>query len=188
MKLLLQYGKNNPDVVDFLSKNTMIARDKENGFCVVISFKKMRNNNEWIYKWKCWDNKKEDIVFLEILEPNPFFLKDEYKIYATTYTLDKGERKVLLESRKKYKEIEKEFNRIKKEVENTVKKKICWKPKEQETYYYVGISGDVIEDKWDETTTDYAFFITGNCFKTKEKATKHITEILNIYGVKNNAK
>ena len=84
--------------------------------------------------------KKEDIVFLEILEPNPFFLKDEYKIYATTYTLDKGERKVLLESRKKYKEIEKEFNRIKKEVENTVKKKICWKPKEQETYYYVGIS------------------------------------------------
>ena len=45
--------------------------------------------------------KKEDIVFLEILEPNPFFLKDEYKIYATTYTLDKGERKVLLESRKK---------------------------------------------------------------------------------------
>ena len=101
--------------------------------------------------------KKEDIVFLEILEPNPFFLKDEYKIYATTYTLDKGERKVLLESRKKYKEIEKEFNRIKKEVENTVKKKICWKPKEQETYYYVGISGDVLEDKWDETTTDYAF-------------------------------
>lgn len=188
MKLLLQYGKNNPDVVDFLSKNTMIAKDKENGFCVVISFKKMRNNNEWIYKWKCWDNKKEDIVFLEILEPNPFFLKDEYKIYATTYTLDKGERKVLLESRKKYKEIEREFNRIKKEVENIVKKKICWKPKEQETYYYVGISGDVIEDKWDETTTDYAFFITGNCFKTKEKATKHITEILNIYGVKNNAK
>ena len=117
--------------------------------------------------------KKEDIVSLEILEPNPFFLKDEYKIYATTYTLDKGERKVLLESRKKYKEIEKEFNRIK---------------KEQEIYYYVGISGDVIEDKWDETTTDYAFFITGNCFKTKEKATKHITEILNIYGVKNNAK
>ena len=40
---------------------------------------------------------------------------------------------------KKYKEMEKEFNRIKKEVENTVKKKICWKPKEQETYYYVGI-------------------------------------------------
>lgn len=32
MKLLLQYGKNNPDVVDFLSKNTMIAKDKENGF------------------------------------------------------------------------------------------------------------------------------------------------------------
>lgn len=32
MKLLLQYGKKNPDVVDFLSKNTMIAKDKENGF------------------------------------------------------------------------------------------------------------------------------------------------------------
>lgn len=46
MKLLLQYGKKNPDVVDFLSKNMMIAEDKENGFCVVISFKKMRNNNE----------------------------------------------------------------------------------------------------------------------------------------------
>lgn len=29
MKLL---WKNNPDVVDFLSKNTMIAKDKENGF------------------------------------------------------------------------------------------------------------------------------------------------------------
>lgn len=40
MKLLLQYGKKNPDVVDFLNKNMMIARDKENGFCVVISFKK----------------------------------------------------------------------------------------------------------------------------------------------------
>ena len=39
--------------------------------------------------------KKEDIVFLEILEPNPFFLKDEYKIYATTYTLDKGELDIL---------------------------------------------------------------------------------------------
>lgn len=45
-----------------------------------------------------------------------------------------------------------------------------------------------LKDKLDETTTDYAFFITGNCFKTKGKATKHITEILNIYGVKNNAK
>lgn len=40
MKLLLQYGKNNPDVVDFLSKNTMIAEDEESGFRVVLKFKK----------------------------------------------------------------------------------------------------------------------------------------------------
>lgn len=46
MELLLQYGKKNPDVVDFLSKNMMVAEDEENGFRVVLSFKKMRNNNE----------------------------------------------------------------------------------------------------------------------------------------------
>lgn len=40
MKLLLQYGKKNPDVVDFLSKNMMVAEDEENGFRVVLSFKK----------------------------------------------------------------------------------------------------------------------------------------------------
>ena len=40
MKLLLQYGKNNPDVVDFLSKNMMIAEDEESGFRVVLKFKK----------------------------------------------------------------------------------------------------------------------------------------------------
>ena len=40
MKLLLQYGKKNPDVVDFLNKNMMIAEDEESGFRVVISFKK----------------------------------------------------------------------------------------------------------------------------------------------------
>ncbi|WP_302176957.1 hypothetical protein [Megamonas funiformis] len=39
-KMILNFVKDYPDVVDFLSKNTMIARDKENGFCVVISFKK----------------------------------------------------------------------------------------------------------------------------------------------------
>lgn len=40
MKLLLQYGKNNPDVVDFLNKNMMIAEDEESGFRVVLKFKK----------------------------------------------------------------------------------------------------------------------------------------------------
>lgn len=40
MKLLLQYGKNNPDVVDFLSKNMMIAEDEESGFRVVLKLKK----------------------------------------------------------------------------------------------------------------------------------------------------
>lgn len=40
MELLLQYGKKNPDVVDFLSKNMMVAGDEENGFRVVLSFKK----------------------------------------------------------------------------------------------------------------------------------------------------
>lgn len=40
MKLLLQYGKKNPDVVDFLSKNMMIAEDEESGFRVVLKFKK----------------------------------------------------------------------------------------------------------------------------------------------------
>lgn len=46
MELLLQYGKKNPDVVDFLSKNMMVAEDEENGFRVVLSFKKMRNKND----------------------------------------------------------------------------------------------------------------------------------------------
>ena len=40
MKRLLQYGKKNPDVVDFLNKNMMIAEDEESGFRVVLKFKK----------------------------------------------------------------------------------------------------------------------------------------------------
>lgn len=46
MKLLLQYGKKNPDLVDFLSKNMIVAEDEENGFRVVLSFEKMRNKND----------------------------------------------------------------------------------------------------------------------------------------------
>ena len=40
MELLLQYGKKNPDVVDFLSKNMIVAEDRESGFRVVLRFKK----------------------------------------------------------------------------------------------------------------------------------------------------
>lgn len=40
MELLLQYGKKNPDVVDFLSKNMIVAEDRESGFRVILRFKK----------------------------------------------------------------------------------------------------------------------------------------------------
>lgn len=40
MELILRYGRENPDVVDYLNKNMMITEDRESGFRVVLSFKK----------------------------------------------------------------------------------------------------------------------------------------------------
>ena len=37
---IITVWKKNPDVVDFLNKNMMIAEDEESGFRVVLKFKK----------------------------------------------------------------------------------------------------------------------------------------------------
>lgn len=36
MELILRYGRENPDVVDYLNKNMMITEDRESGFRVVL--------------------------------------------------------------------------------------------------------------------------------------------------------
>ena len=38
--ILLKYGKDNPDVVEYLSKNKLVTKDKKSNLCVVISYKK----------------------------------------------------------------------------------------------------------------------------------------------------
>lgn len=41
--ILLKYGKDNPDVVEYLSKNKLVTKDKNSNLCVVISYKKLED-------------------------------------------------------------------------------------------------------------------------------------------------
>lgn len=41
--ILLKYGKDNPDIVEYLSKNKLVTKDKNSNLCVVISYKKLED-------------------------------------------------------------------------------------------------------------------------------------------------
>ncbi len=55
--------------------------------------------------------------------------------------------------------------------------KLPWKPKDGNTYYYPNITFKGISCKvWFGTTSDYAIYISGVCYKTREEAEAHLTE------------
>ena len=58
-----------------------------------------------------------------------------------------------------------ELNNVKIEPESR-----RWKPKEGETYYYIGTSGVVYADGWTNHYVDFARYASGNVFKTEEEA------------------
>lgn len=55
------------------------------------------------------------------------------------------------------------------EKANKPKSKV-WKPKKDETYYYLYSYGNIEEDTWDNANEDRNRYAIGNCFKTKEEA------------------
>ena len=55
------------------------------------------------------------------------------------------------------------------EKANKPKSKV-WKPKKDETYYYLYSYGNIEEDTWDNANEDRNRYALGNCFKTKEEA------------------
>ena len=48
-----------------------------------------------------------------------------------------------------------------------------WKPKEDETYYYIDSFLDVCSSYWDVDSADNLAYSRGNCFKTEEEAHKY---------------
>ena len=55
--------------------------------------------------------------------------------------------------------------------------KLSWKPKDGNTYYCPNITFKGISCKvWFGTTSDYAIYISGVCYKTREEAEAHLTE------------
>ncbi len=49
--------------------------------------------------------------------------------------------------------------------------KLPWKPKIGETYWFADESeGGIFYSEWSDEAFDYAFYASGNCFKTKEEA------------------
>lgn len=49
-----------------------------------------------------------------------------------------------------------------------------WKPNEDETYWFISSGGVIANTDWcGEDTTDVWYYITGNCFKTKEEAEEY---------------
>ena len=82
-------------------------------------------------------------------------------------------------------EMEKEFNDLmkagqallEKMKENHIaddSKKVRWKPKDGETYYYVVSNGEIDYSFWMADATDEGRFNFGNVFKTEEEARKAI--------------
>ena len=55
--------------------------------------------------------------------------------------------------------------------------KLPWKPKDGNTYYCPNITFKEISCKvWFGTTSDYAIYISGVCYKTREEAEAHFAE------------
>lgn len=52
-----------------------------------------------------------------------------------------------------------------------------WKPKKGEYYWYVDLNGNVDDYSWNYDNADNFLYNTGNCFKTKEEAQKHLDNI-----------
>lgn len=45
-----------------------------------------------------------------------------------------------------------------------------WKPKENDSYYYIDHYADIVPDTWDGCNVDAARYSFGNCFRTEEEA------------------
>lgn len=54
--------------------------------------------------------------------------------------------------------------------------KLQWKPKDDELYYFIGTSGNVLPSTWCGNGADYYRFNAGNCFCTAEEITPEIKE------------
>lgn len=52
-----------------------------------------------------------------------------------------------------------------------------WKPEGHDIYWVVAGIGRVIDYTWRDDTTDNWFYLTGNCFKTKEEAKEYKKQI-----------
>jgi len=51
-------------------------------------------------------------------------------------------------------------------------KKLPFKPKQGDKYYYVTEQGKIYSMTWRSSTYDYNFFNAGNCFRTEEEITQ----------------
>lgn len=52
-----------------------------------------------------------------------------------------------------------------------------WKPKYGERYFYISIRDEhsyIYENEWEDTSTDYELYHTGNFFRTEKEARKNI--------------
>ena len=57
--------------------------------------------------------------------------------------------------------------------------KLPWKPKEDEFYYYYSpYCGMTYQERWMNTSSDYCMWKIGNCFRTREEASKKGKEIM----------
>lgn len=57
--------------------------------------------------------------------------------------------------------------------------KLPWKPKEDEFYYYYSpYCGITCQERWINTSSDYCMWKIGNCFRTREEASKKGKEIM----------
>ena len=57
--------------------------------------------------------------------------------------------------------------------------KLPWKPKEDEFYYYYSpYCGITCQERWMNTSSDYCMWKIGNCFRTREEASKKGKEIM----------
>ena len=57
--------------------------------------------------------------------------------------------------------------------------KLPWKPKDDEFYYYYSpCVGITYQERWNNTSSDYCMWKIGNCFRTREEASKKGKEIM----------
>ena len=60
-----------------------------------------------------------------------------------------------------------------------VVKKLPWKPKADELYYYYSPhAGNTFQRRWINTASDYCMWKLGNCFRTREEAETKGKEIM----------